>query len=355
MAIAFPITLLMDVLVFLNFYNWQQQAVYEFEQRQMDLQVNYAVDAAVHDMLYDGTHLGTDYATWGEMTTEPEVALDTYISVLLRNLGWADTAKNREDLIYSSIPFFCVATYDGYYVYCKQTDVIEGHDYAGNEYEYRHYPMVWTPKLPYAHTEYILDQEVAGGGEVHYNTYIYNLGFETYDMITDKGDIQLQNGMYADPNTGFGSRADARSTINNTLTDACNNALYLGLMDVAENAWYLPATFSSWSNNNPVESPSVLTYISRTDGNTKYQTVTFGIGGARIDDAEFCICYMDDSDGDGVKEKLYTYSSNREKLNSFHASDVEILLVTSTAKEAAENGYFFDLRFREVREAINYD
>ena len=348
MAIAFPIALLMDVLVFLNFYKWQQQSVYEFEQRQMDLQVNYAVDAAVHDMLTDGTHLNTDYATWGEMTTEPEVALDTYIAVLLRNLGWADTAQNREDLIYSSIPFFCVATYDGYYVYCKQTDVIEGHDYSGALYEYRHYPMVWTPKIPYSRT--VIDDWVEDTQQLYYTTYLYNLGFSTYDTVDQSGTIKLQNDIYTGENSAPGSVADAKQVINATLTDACNNALYLGLMDITENAWYLPATFSSWSNNNPVESPTVLTYISRADGMTQYNTVTFGIGGARIDKAEFCICYNDPSYGG----PLYTYSSNRELLESLYGI-TNIETIVPTAKEAAEKGYFFDLRFREVREADIYD
>ena len=338
MVIAFPLTVLMDILIFINFFQWQQQAVYEFEQRQMDLQVNYSVDAAVHDMLHEGTHLDTDYATWGEMTVEPEVALNTYVSVLLRNLGWSDNEYNRQDLIDSSIPFFCVAAYDGYYMYCRQTDYVQDTD--GSDLPYRHYPMMWTPKIPYSNSVWSSDNR--------YNIYIYNLGFNTYDLFQT---ARPANGTYPaaaarlavdlpilrGTSNGPGSVTDAKAVVNNELTDACNNALYLGLMDVIDNSWYLPSSFSTWSNNNPVESPTVLTYITRSDGRSWYETSTFGIGGAKIKDAEFCICYTRDG------RKLYTYSSNRDIVVDKYGVTIEV--ITPNAKDAAKRGYFYDLEF----------
>lgn len=345
MFIAYPLTLLLDVIMFMNFWQWQHQSVYEFEQRQMDLQVNYAVDAAVHDMLYDGTHLNTDYADWGTMTTEPEVALNTYVSVLMRNLGWSDTEVNRQDLIDGSIPFFCVATYDGYYMYCKQQDHYTYHLIDGKTVDVTHYPMIWTPKIPYSET-IVLNQF---DGIFEYN--LYNLGYKDYTRVwrEDDGSNKYNGALHIDTalplattGGGSGSVSKARSVVNNTLTDACNSALYLGLESSIEKAWYLPSSFSQWSNNNPVESPTVLTYLNRADANTQYDIVTFGIGGAKITDAEFCICYTDDTYGG----KLYTWSTNREELEHVYGI-TKIEHVYSTAKEAAENGYFFDLRFRE--------
>ena len=73
--------LLVCCIMFVGMLQWQNQAVYEFEQRQMDLQVNYAVDAAVQEMVVNSEHLGTDYADWGAMTVEPEVALDASCSI----------------------------------------------------------------------------------------------------------------------------------------------------------------------------------------------------------------------------------------------------------------------------------
>lgn len=340
-VVAFPIIILMDILVFFNFYKWQRQAIYEFNQRQMDLQVNYAVDAAVHDMLRDGTHLGTDYATWGEMTSEPEVALNTYVALLLRNFGWADTSENRKNLIDGSIPFFCVATYDGYYMYCKQTDVLTEKSITGTTTEIKHYPMVWTPKIPYSRT--VWNESV--GDDFAYSVYIYNLGFETYDKIEQNGDLSVSLPILKSASYGPGSVTDAQYIVNNTLTDACNNALYLGLMDTIESSWYLPAAYSSWASNNPVVSPTVLTYMSRNDGVTEYEVVTFGIGGAKIKDAEFCICYTTPAG-----EKLYTYSTNRQAVEDTYG--VKIDYIYSTAKEAAQAGYWFDLRFRKVAEVV---
>ena len=107
-VLALPFVVLMDIVVFVSFIMWQHESVYEFEQRQLDLQVNYAIDAATQEMLENSSHLSTDYADWGSMVVEPEVALDTYLAVLVRNFGWGDTAKTREELLDTSIPFFTI-------------------------------------------------------------------------------------------------------------------------------------------------------------------------------------------------------------------------------------------------------
>lgn len=343
-GIAYPLVMLIDVIMFMNFWQWHQQSMYEFEQRQMDLQVNYAVDASVHDMLMTGTHLGTDYATWGEMTIEPEVALDTYVRVLLRNIGWADTVENRNNVITTSIPFFCVAAYDGYYMYCKQQDIYEWRSIDGTKHvEMNSYPMVWTPKIPYSETvKSNIDPGDALSGQKT-EVYLYNVGFKTYNYIADNRVVTIDLPIKNLTDNSPGTKTRAMSVINNALTDACNSALYLGLEGNVDKSWFLPASFSSWSNNNPVESPTVLTYMNRSDGMTQYETTTFGIGGAKITDADFCICYTDPSYGG----KLYTWADNRELLASKYGV-TKIEYIVSTAKEAAERGYFFDLRFREV-------
>ena len=277
MAIAFPLAILMDCIIFINFVSWQQESLYEFEQRQMDLQVNYAVDAAVQEMLANGTHLGTDYADWGTMTIEPELALDVYISVLIRNLGWADSEQNRQDLMETSMPFFCVAAYDGYYMYMRQHEEVSEGGVTNTVYEMR-----WTPKIPYS------DVKPNGSNYVY---YFYNLGESTYGTFTENGSKIKYDNVLSKTATGPGSLGYSRQVVNNTLTRACNSALYSGLEGNINKELYIPSSFSEWSNSNPVMTPSVLTYMSREDQKTRFDTVTFGIGGAKIDDAQFCICY----------------------------------------------------------------
>ncbi len=321
-VIAFPLGILMGVFMFINFTLWYQVSVYEFEQRQMDLQVNYSVDAAVQEMLANGTHLGTDYADWGSMTIEPEVALDTYLAVLIRNLGWADSEKNREDLIESSMPFFCVATYDGYYMYMRQQEKVNG---------VTMYPHVWTPKLPYS--DLVTDPSHSG----MYTYYFYNVGESSYGTYTEYNNKVKYDNVLNATASGPGSLERAQEVVSDTLTDACNSALYIGLMGEVDNELYIPASFSKWSNSNPVKSPSVLTYMSRSDETTKYDKVTFGVGGAKIDDAQFCICYQ----YNGVP--CYTWADNRDRVES-RGSVVE--RVTTTPEDAAKAGYYFDFTLR---------
>lgn len=332
MLLASPLTLLIDCIVFVNFFMWQQQSVYEFNQRQLDLQVNYSIDAAAQEMLSDGTHIDTDYIDWGQMTIEPEVALNAYEAVLLRNLGWSDYKENREDLIESSIPFFIVATYDGYYCYGRQRDdivtTVGSSNIHNTVYDFR-----WTPKIPYSR----VDEDSNRG-------YIYYLSDKYYGSCDLTNPIAtLQEELPLNDGTGFSSRQVARATIADTLTAACNSALFIGTEGNTDYLYYIPAYFSEWSNNNPVETPSILTYVSRVDQYTQYDTVTFGIGGAKIDDAEFCICYTVNG------SKRYAWADDRESVEGFYGSGYKLERVVVSREAAASEGYYFDSVYYESR------
>lgn len=327
-ALAFPLIILIECIIFANFLSWQNQAMYEFEQRQRDLQTNYATDAAVQEMLASGTNLGTDYASWGEMTLEPEIAYNTYVSVLLRNFGWADNEINRRDLIESSVPFFCVAVYDGYYMCMRQREEETRTLNDGTVVTDVVYPMRWTPKLPYSETK------VEDGSLVY---YFYNLGDQTYGTYRANGNKLKYNNVIIKDGTGSGSLAQSRTVVNETLTDACNSAMFTGLEGNVDSQWYLPSSFSDWTNSNPVMTPSVLTYLCGNNGITQFDTVTFAIGGAKVDDADFCICY---SRGD---TKCYTWASNRAQVE---AAGLKVERVTTTPNQAAAAGYYFDVTIK---------
>lgn len=331
MLLAAPLTILIDCIAFVNFYSWQQQSVYEFQQRQLDLQVNYAIDAAAQEMLSDGTHIDTDYIDWGSMTVEPEIALSTYEAVLLRNLGWSDYEGNREDLVESSMPFFLVAGYDGYYMYCRQKDILDYKLNDGTVVKEEVYDFHWTPKLPYSKTE---------GNKV----YFYYLGSDEYgtcdlsDRLSALTSVKRDNKL----NTGMGPASvnGAKATIAETLTNAINSALFIGLEGKTDACYYLPATMSEWSNSKPVESPSVIVYMSRSDGSVLYDTVTFGIGGAKIDNVNFVICYKVDG------QKRYAWASDRERIIANYGGGSNFIIEVFTSPEkAAENGYYFDYNY----------
>jgi hypothetical protein len=312
----------------MNFFQWQQQSVYEFEQRQMDLQVNYSVDAATQQMLSDGTHIETDYIDWGVMTVEPEIALNTYEAVLLRNLGWGDTTKNREDLEESSIPFFIVATYNGYYVYSRQRDIVVTDGVENTVYDFR-----WTPKIPYSYTD--ADNN---------KCYLYNLTDEYYSWFNlDNPQGTLQESVPLNSgSSGCASKTFAKAVVADVLTKACNSALFIGTEGNTDTEIYIPASMSEWTESNSVDRPTVLTYLSRTDQYTKYDTVTFGVGGAKIDDTNFVICYKVNG------SSLYGWAKDREDIIALHKSlgeSVVLERVLTSPENAAISEYYYDMSF----------
>lgn len=328
MMIAMPFAILIDCIAFVNFFMWQQQAVYEFNQRQLDLQVNYAVDAATQEMLSGSTHIDTDYIDWGVMTIQPEVALNAYQAVLLRNLGWSDYPDNREDLTESSIPFFIVAAYDGYYVYGRQRDDVkittpDGSMVTTNTV----YDFKWSPKLPYSRTE----------GDNCYFYYLSDKLCGSFNINNPTG--TLNRAVVLNDGTGFNSREVARATVADVLTKACNSALFVGTEGDAQQTYYIPATMSEWSNSNPVITPSVLTYVSRQDQYTQYDTVTFGIGGSKIDETDFVICYVINGN------KRYAWADDRDVLATFYGGSFKVDRVLTSREAAASEGYYYDSNY----------
>lgn len=337
MALSFPLVLLMDVIIFVNFTVWQRDAYYDIRQRQLDLQVNYAIDGATQDLLNRGTHINTDYTDWGNMQIEPELALNTYEAMLIRNFGWSDTEENRKYMEDYAIPFLVVADYDGYYVYYKQKNVTQLTRKDGSTIDNVTYDLIWTPKLPYSEHELRYD---AAGREYDYNIF-YNLGSTYYGTITktpDSNTVQIK----LDNILNDSMKARKKQTVADTITDACNSALYNGLYGNLQNKLYIPNEFTQWSDNNPIESVSVLTYaldpvLVATENNLS--VASFSVSGAKIAEPTYYILYTHN----GVN--LYTEQENRESVEQSFNNGEKIIAIITSQIEAAQRGYYYDTRF----------
>lgn len=338
MSVAFPLVILFDVVVFVNFVFWQQDAYLDIRQRQLDLQVNYSVDAAVTDMLDRGTHIDTDYADWGSMKVEPELALDTYQAVLLRNFGWADSEQNRKYLEDYSMPVFVVAAYDGYYIYSAQKNLSTIHYPMGNVQSIT-FDHIWTPKLPYA--EYY---SIGTDAYLHSDSYkLYNLGQKYYTVVRGNSIEDLHEMTDAE-------KDEQRRVVTDSLIYALNSSLYLGTYGAIDKTFYLPVSFSQWADNNPVESVSVLTYIVDplvAQTKDKRNISTFAIAGAKIDEPLYCILYKNEA---GILS--YTYEKNRslvEKPVSQGGRGLTISAIVTSPLEAARRGYYYDTAYLNVQ------
>ena len=260
------------------------ETAYEFDERQMDIQVNYCIDGAIQEMLNETSHIGTDYADKGRIRVNPQIGYDTYIELLLKNLDWSKSNDNIALLESDMIPFFCVAMYDGYYMKIRQENIINF-----NNVKQASYDLVWTPKLPYTFTD-IHNPNVK---------YAVNLAYKE-PMRMDNSNIQLR---YKGNDI---TEEQQRRAVVATLSDACNKALLTGFSGNIDKAFEIPP---SMSNN------------------------VFGVGGARINDANFCIAY----ERNGRKYYSKPYYRNR-----IEEAGINITGVFTSDKEAAKAGYYYD-------------
>ena len=123
-----------------------------FDEYVLTYAIDYATDAAVEEML-EMSKLGMDYQAWGFFYTNPDVAKETFEKLMVMQYDMPMTDRSMK-AIETSIPVFCVCSYDGYYIYTQAVDS------AGNYY------LQSTLKMPY---------EMDG---VANNVYCMNLGFE---------------------------------------------------------------------------------------------------------------------------------------------------------------------------------
>ena len=321
--LVFPLVILMDCVIFLNFLHWHEESVFEYEQRQLDLQVNYAVDAATQEMLINTPNLDTDYIDWGYVQVDPKAGYNAYIAMVLRSRGWADTKTNREMLEADDIPFFLVAAYDGYYLYYKQP-VNKEYNHTTGVTKYTSYEMVWTPKIPYVENNGKRDAKIS----------MYNMGNDNYSSYNTSLNY-LDNNVKHTTNT----IKDKNIVISEALTDACNTGLFNGLQGRTDMQFYLPDSYYEWTETNVVDKPTILTYLTRDGGIPKYENYSFGVGGSKIDEAEFVLCYQCNS------KKYYTDVDNRALVESKVGVQVNTFRVMTSAKAACLEGYYYDMEF----------
>jgi len=323
-----PFILLIECIIFVNFFTWQNKEYNSFMQEKYDIQVNYGVSGAMQEALADAGHIGTDYTEWGELELDPEVALEAYVTIMLRNFGWSDDDKNRADFLQEHVPFFLVADYNGYYLLFKQEIPNESSNIIQATRG-----LQWTPKIPYA----IMD----GRGSVNPTYYWYNLGTQYYTTVKESGEINEINRLT--DGDSFGSYNHARMIITNCITDACNQAMNLAMEGDMVYKFNFPTVSSKVAASNPIDRPTIITYLSPYYKTKEYLTSVFAIGGAQITNAYNVLLYTD-----GTGKKYYAYADTRAKVEDLMLVDnsIKLINIVSSPKEAAEMGYWFDVRTR---------
>lgn len=247
--------LAMFILVFLAIMDYETT---EFENRKLQISLNYATTAGASEMLETGD-LGLDYVDMNEFYVNPQLALDAFTATLLLNYDMGVTQYEQVALQQESVPIFCVASYDGYYLYTNQRVNEEG------DWELRSYP-----KRPYTYSE---------GG----NLYALNLGFENVMCLNSSGVLSR----VANPLSKTETMRVINATISDNLLWELDNATQHGNIRTV----YIPYNMTTIRQTNPVEAPSVLAFVDNL-GTVSWKKVNaFSIGGAMITQTRNVVCY----------------------------------------------------------------
>lgn len=307
--LAAPLMILYMAVIYLNFADYQRETWTNMQERHLDIAINYAVDAAIDRMTEDSSDLGLDYQWFESVNADPQLALDMYKLIMLKNLQYSIN-ENNYAYIEGCTPLFVVATYDGYYM-AREREVNE-------EGSYR---LTWNPKMPYYY------QKNVGG--VDY-LYALNLGLEDALRWYSNDDGAKCERVFID---GVLTANEQKSIISSCISDDMMVALWdiRGGSEVSQTL-YVPSDMTTWTSTNPINSTTVLAYVDGIDlgNNTSYSA--FGIGGSRIVHEEFVVCYEKGG------KKLYIYATDVPE-------GVTILESFENPVKAAEAGYQFDMDY----------
>lgn len=310
-------TIFIVAFTFVEFTLYRDEAIREANEYNLDLSVNYAVDAAVEEMLINSTDLKLDYADFESVSVDPEVALETYCEVLLENLGWGVTDENIQMIKGSCTPCFLVACYDGYYV-GTPTEI----NAAGV------YDIVFSEKKPYYY-----EATVDG----HQRIYALNLGTKDCKYIDlDSGAI------FKDYNPL--SETETRVIINTQISKDFMSTVYQNNHDEIDlrHEIFIPDRTTTVTRANSVLTPSVLAYVNNIWLGAGEPLESFAIGGARLTHTEYMGTYTDPDTG------RPSYCPVRLK-----TPEISFTHIYEKPEYAAERGYYADITRFKAREATN--
>lgn len=304
MAITYPIVVIFFIVSLLNFQKYNIEQRTNFHQSVLDTQINYAVDAAVTEMINKTEDLGMDHADIYRAKVNPEVALDTFVNMMLRAYGMAQSKENAAELRSNYIKAFLVAGYDGFYLGTPTKFNSSG----GMD-------IVFESKIPYLYSDPVTNKR-----------YGLNLAF--------KDAVEFDGGTLRRVTSPI-SEKDQRVIVSERVTDALTETLYEQKEHQLLESVYLPTEMTTIKSTNPIERITVFCYFEDIFRGYDLPLGSFGIGGSRVQLQRHVGCYKKDY-GDGMKN-YYAY------LDSLPAG---VVLVESyeTPERAAEEGYYFDVR-----------
>lgn len=304
--------LLQIVSMNMLFVNYAKDLINKFEERRLQIAVNYAVDAASQEMVNNSANLGQDYESIARLNVDPTVAMDTFATMICKNYSIPVNTTNQQSILTDYCPVFVVATYDGYYV-------ADFHDInVSGVYNY-----VFGTKMPYSE---VVEVDV-GGGNTETRMYSYNMGFTSAIYVDEYG------GVYRDYNPPR-SYAEQKDIVNTTISDVLNEQLLKNTPYDLRGEMYIPADFTALRSTNPIDATTVFVYIDEFDlPMFGLDLQSFGIGGSDIENKKVVVGFTLTGEN-GVVEKYYAYSDQVP-------DDANRIETFDSQEDAAAHGYYY--------------
>lgn len=227
---------------------------------------------------------------------------DVQANLMCMNYDLPLTEKAKLQIESGYMPVFCVAAYNGYYMYTPTKDSEGGWYLQG------------TQKIPYA---YVVGDKY----------YALNLGGDNVHLLKDG---QLTKATLA--SQGLEVKEVYRQ-INSIVSDALMYQFQLSTGRGGEFV-YIPSALTTFKRVNPIEGPTVLAFIDGWDFKTTHAISAFSIGGAQIEASRMVAGY-EAINPDGSVTKMYAYADllpeNKHVIDMF-----------TSVEEAAKAGYYYD-------------
>lgn len=279
----------------------------KFEEKRLQIVVNYAVDAATKEMKEDSANLGQDYESIGKLNVDPRVAMDTFATIICKNYNIPVNSTNKQSVMLDYCPVFLVVTYDGYYVMNK----VKIND-SGVE------NMIFSPKLPYSALQTEPDNSIS--------MYSYNLSFTSAIKVDANG------GVYKIDNPPL-SKQEQSNLVNNKVSDVINEKLVRGTDLRLRGGVFIPSEMTTLRSTNPIQNTTVFAYIDNFDlGGYGMSLQSFGIGGAEIKQKKVVVGF--ELNINGNIEKYYAYSDRLP-------NGVTPVETFDSQEDAASHGYYY--------------
>lgn len=332
--IAAPLIVFIEVIVWVNFFNYGQAQARELDQQIMDIQVNYCIEAATAQMLEETSDLELNYQDMSSFNVNPQVAYDYYVMLLTRNLGYTDSYANRQTVISNNIPFFAVCEGNGMYIWYK-TPVSVGDAVTGEEAS-TGFEMVCSPKLPYT---YIVDDDTA---------YYYNLALETYTEYTLDTAQTAVNGnsttTFKLHNISPDDKDMAKFRLSYAITDRLTQALWIGTSGRSDVVVNLQNVVSDYVTNELKGITCISVLVDNAD-NSKAEKFTFGVGGAVVTSTKNFIVYYLNGDDTTLYYLPAVVFRDYQQRGDYRLNGAVEYKVCKDAVEAAKYGAYLDTRF----------